>query len=363
MIIETTWRHDPLSGLGNMLAFIECLDQVTGDSSSAPVSVLYMDVANIREVNVQQGYEAGDQVLRWLALALLDELPLDHSFRLRGDEFAAVCRCNIEEARRIAEKVRQRFARLASSYNGSGTQGHEALVPLHLAILHLERPEDVEVADVVIAVESLMQQVKNEGSSFATACYPVTNGANLRTTLSSLIDRVIELGKMLDHTKTLAETDPLTGLPNSRAMSRTLGEHIAAGGTSFAVLLVDGDNLRGYNKISYAAGDEMLRQLSNLLQRALRDEDKLARWRMGDEFLILLPRVGDTEAVHVAERLVQTVRESQWLLPVTISIGIALYPEHGDSTESLIDSAELALARAKEQGKDRALLAPAVLAF
>jgi diguanylate cyclase (GGDEF)-like protein len=362
MIIETTWRHYPLSGLGNMLAFIECLDHVTGDSSSAPVSVLYIDVANIREINTQHGYEAGDQALRWLALALLDELPLDHSFRLRGDEFAAVCRCDMDEACQLAKSVRQRFARLAKSDNGSSSQEHEALAPLHLAVLHLERPEDVEVADVVIAMESLMQKVKNEGGSFATARYPVTDGANLRATLSSLIDRVLELGEILDRTKTLAETDPLTGLPNSRAMSRALGEHIAAGGASFAVLLVDGDNLRGYNKISYAAGDEMLRQLSTLLQRALRDEDKLARWRMGDEFLILLPRVGMTEASHVADRLVQTVRESEWLLPVTISIGIALYPDHGNSTESLIDSAELALSRAKELGKDRALLAPAVLA-
>jgi diguanylate cyclase (GGDEF)-like protein len=362
MIIETTWRHDPLSGLGNMLAFIECLAKLPEDSSPAPTSVVYIDVANIREINLQRGYEAGDQALRWLALALMDELPLEHSFRLRGDEFAAVCRCDLEEACRLAERIRQRFANLAHDHNGSGNSVHEGLTPLHLSVLHLERPEEVEVADIVIAMESLMQKVKSEGGSFATARYPVAEGANLRTTLSSLIDRVLELGEILDHTKTLAETDPLTALPNSRAMSRTLEEQIAAGGSSFALLLVDGDNLRSYNKISYAAGDEMLRQLAKLLQRALRDEDRLARWRMGDEFLILLPRAGATEASNVAERLVLTVRESEWLLPVTISIGIALYPEHGNSTESLIESAELALSSAKEQGKDRAFLPPAALA-
>lgn len=188
-----------------------------------------------------------------------------------------------------------------------------------------------------------------------------TAGAlDLHLTVETLIARVMELEERLHEARSLAEEDPLTRLPNSRAMRRILAEAMALGRSRhrrFALLLVDGDNLRAFNDLSYAAGDRMIVDLAARLSGTLRAPDRIARWRCGDEFLILLPDADAEVASRVAERLVGAVREGEWLLPVTISVGVALFPEHGRSADALIDEVERALSAAKAQGKDRAVLA------
>ncbi len=72
---------------------------------------------------------------------------------------------------------------------------------------------------------------------------------------------------------------------------------------AFSILFIDGDNLRLYNDISYSAGDDMLRQLAQLLSQHLRPGDFISRWRVGDEFLVLLPGTTKEDAFVVAERL------------------------------------------------------------
>jgi diguanylate cyclase (GGDEF)-like protein len=339
-----------------MLAFFERLSQHAPTSSDGPLTIIYFDLVNLSDMNRSGGRDTGDQALRWLALALQDELALEGCFRLRGDEFAAVLQgCTPETAEALATKVQDRFMRLTQGQTTIQLEPH----PIHIVVLHIEAPGEMQVADVVIDMETVMQQLKREDQTFLAAHYPIDANVNLRETVSSLILRMLELGGMLDMALTQAETDPLTGLPNMRAMQRMLGESVVQAGereTPFAVLLVDGDNLRQFNKISYQAGDEMLQQLANLLGSGLRQQDKLARWRLGDEFLILLPGAGTQEAQGVAQRLVETIAHAEWQLPVTISIGIALFPQHGRDADTLEDAVEAALTQAKEQGKNQAVL-------
>jgi diguanylate cyclase (GGDEF)-like protein len=127
----------------------------------------------------------------------------------------------------------------------------------------------------------------------------------------------------------------------------------------FSLLLIDGDNIRAYININYAVGDEMIREMSAVFINNLRPNDFATRWRSGDEFVVILPYTPIEGAKIIGERFRLAVKEASmsWLIPTTISIGVASYPIHGDNTDSLIDKAESANKRAKEQGKDQIVLA------
>lgn len=356
MLTAAPWRNDVFLGLGNMLAFFEHLASYADGPLTHSLTLLYFDLVNLTHINAVWGEEAGNQVLRWLALALQDEIAPQSCYRLRGDEFTAILQDSTpEEALEIVSFVQSRLLRLTGMQPGVQLEAQ----PLHIGILQVEAGTEIQVVDMVISMETVIQQMRRQGSRLMVTHYPLRAEVDLGTTVQTLIDRLLELGSLLDRAIGQAESDPLTGLPNSRAMSRYLHEAITRAAEQqrrFAVLMVDGDNLRAFNKISYAVGDAMIQQLSQILANGLRSEDKLARWRLGDEFLILLPDAGAWAATHVANRLVRTVREATWELPVTISIGIALFPEHGQDAESLAANVELALTRAKAEGKDQAVL-------
>jgi diguanylate cyclase (GGDEF)-like protein len=87
----------------------------------------------------------------------------------------------------------------------------------------------------------------------------------------------------------------------------------------------------------------------------LRPGDFIARWRVGDEFLVLLPTATQNDAFIVAERLrAQVESESRaWEIPITISVGIALYPAHGSTAEELLLAVEKAAKHSKDHGKNQ----------
>jgi diguanylate cyclase (GGDEF)-like protein len=177
--------------------------------------------------------------------------------------------------------------------------------------------------------------------------------------LLDLADQVLRLGYTADETLRLANTDSVSQLPNMRAAMSAMESAVASArmdGSSLAVLLIDGDNLRQYNQISYEAGDEVIRLLGTTIQRAVRQSDFLARWRVGDEFLVLMPGTGLNQAQEIAVRLCRAVSRASasWMFPSTVSIGIAVYPDHGGTVRDLIRSAERGLAAAKNLGKNQA---------
>ena len=158
-----------------------------------------------------------------------------------------------------------------------------------------------------------------------------------------------------------ANTDPLTGLGNLRALQRQLGilldvrkryQH------PFAVLLMDIDGLKRINDAhGHAAGDRVLMQVGMSLRRSIRSVDTAARIG-GDEFCVLLPEQDLKSAAKLAARLATAIEE-EVAAPgepsVTVSIGVAASPEHGDEAEALIDTADRAMYRAKAAGEGIAL--------
>jgi len=155
---------------------------------------------------------------------------------------------------------------------------------------------------------------------------------------------------------TRAEHDALTGLRNHGAFQRELGERIGQA-APFALMMLDLDAFKAYNDMhGHPAGDALLGRIAQAMTRAVRDGDHVFRYG-GDEFAILVPRVGETGAREIAER----VRASVALLTstlgplVTTSVGIAVYPDHGTGKDELVAMADRALYLAKPATRTRGM--------
>jgi diguanylate cyclase (GGDEF)-like protein len=155
--------------------------------------------------------------------------------------------------------------------------------------------------------------------------------------------------------------DPLTGLPNRASFAQHLEQAIHRSkrfGWSLGLMFLDLDRFKRVNdSLGHEAGDELLRVAARRLQASIREADMLFRMG-GDEFTVLLENVkGPEEAAAIAVRMSQAVAEPLELkhheLAATVSIGIALYPKDDESGERLVKSADTAMYRAKELGRNR----------
>jgi diguanylate cyclase (GGDEF)-like protein len=165
--------------------------------------------------------------------------------------------------------------------------------------------------------------------------------------------------------------DPLTGLYNRRHMEDALERELSRAQrdrSPLGVILLDLDHFKQLNdQYGHAAGDVVLRRLGRMLQARVRAEDICCRYG-GEEFLVILPRASmqDTlrraEALRVAAAAMRAEPDGIELPPVTLSMGVACFPEHGLDPSSLIQAADEALYRAKAGGRDRVEAASAVRA-
>jgi diguanylate cyclase (GGDEF)-like protein/putative nucleotidyltransferase with HDIG domain len=164
-----------------------------------------------------------------------------------------------------------------------------------------------------------------------------------------------------------ARIDPKTGLFNARHFNTALeGEFGRAQRfvRPLSVLMADLDLLREVNNThGHLAGDAALEAVAQVLQRELREYDIPARFG-GEEFAILLPETGVDEAAEIAERIRCAVSAAEIVVDtapepihITTSIGVAAYPMHGDSGTGLVHQADVAVYRAKVQGRNRVVVA------
>jgi diguanylate cyclase (GGDEF)-like protein len=160
--------------------------------------------------------------------------------------------------------------------------------------------------------------------------------------------------------------DPLTGLFNRRYLEESLERelaHAARNRRPLGLIMIDLDRFKGYNDhLGHPAGDELLRRIANLLKHGVRAGDIACRYG-GDEFAIILPGAAlETTRVRAID-LIQAVKklnaDSGTNAPqaVTLSTGVAAFPEHGANAHDLLHSADVALYQAKAQGRDRAIVA------
>jgi len=160
--------------------------------------------------------------------------------------------------------------------------------------------------------------------------------------------------------------DPLTGLYNRRYMEEALKQHLSRVTRHLhplGILMIDIDHFKNFNDIyGHGAGDLLLRELGKFLQRHIRGGDIACRYG-GEEFILIMPDISLEVAKQRAEHISRNARQlriqaaDQSYGGITLSIGVAIYPLHGRIIETVLRSADTALYRAKQQGRDQVIIA------
>jgi len=164
----------------------------------------------------------------------------------------------------------------------------------------------------------------------------------------------------------LSMRDHLTGLFNRRYLEENLKREILRAkrkNSLLGVIMLDIDKFKHTNDtFGHAAGDYILQEVGNLLLGNIREEDILSRYG-GDEFVIVLPEISEEVVLERAEHLRKQTRQHKYhfkrknIKGITLSIGVAIYPENGKTLETVLQYADLALYQAKHHGRDRVELA------
>lgn len=179
------------------------------------------------------------------------------------------------------------------------------------------------------------------------------------TNYLSIKEDITEQKQVEARIRQLAHFDLLTGLPNQTLLKDRAGFAMQMAQRSahhLAVLFLDIDHFKNINDtLGHRIGDELLIHLAKRMKLLLRDEDTLSRFG-GDEFILVLPETDADGAAHVAEKILETVAKTCYIkqheLVVTPSIGIAMYPSDGMDFDKLYQSADVAMYRAKQDGRN-----------
>ncbi|KQN74140.1 PleD family two-component system response regulator [Devosia sp. Leaf64] len=175
----------------------------------------------------------------------------------------------------------------------------------------------------------------------------------------------MELRESVNHSIAMAVTDDLTGLYNRRYFDRHLNVLLGKAQSqdkNLAVMILDIDHFKSVNDTyGHDAGDVVLKEFSARMKRNIRGVDLACRFG-GEEFVVLMPDTDVLNAELVAERVRQAIAEKSFAikgqrpLTVTVSVGVSFNETLADTPESLIKRADLALYRAKREGRNRVIL-------
>ncbi|HET6304830.1 MAG TPA: sensor domain-containing diguanylate cyclase [Myxococcota bacterium] len=284
-------------------------------------------------------------------------------YRTAKDELVAVA-CRGESEFAVGHRVKR----------GEGIVGWTAVKQLPLTL------QDAQLESGVVRGRNLATGVPTSGFALSL---PIVNGERtigvilIGPSLRDLphlreIGRTIALitsvsmtsAAVLKEQTMLAKTDGLTGLLNKTHILRRLRDLIASDGGPriFSVFLFDIDHFKHYNDTNgHLAGDELLRSLGDLLKENVREEEIVGRYG-GEEFLLIMPNVEKSLALRAAERIRAVV--AGWDFPhrdrqpggcVTVSGGVAGWPNDGDEVDALLHRADQALYQAKREGRNRIL--------
>ncbi|HLG19713.1 MAG TPA: diguanylate cyclase [Bdellovibrionota bacterium] len=195
-------------------------------------------------------------------------------------------------------------------------------------------------------------------------------GADDRALLTQFAGNVstqVGKAKLHDRVTALAVHDGLTGLFNHRYFQNSLQQELERAKRfkkKFCLILFDVDHFKKYNDINgHPMGDRLLKGVAQLMMEAIRKIDVAARYG-GEEFVIITAETDHKGTMILADRLRETIanhpfhnREKQPDKIVSVSMGVAEYPTHGETKELLIEAADKALYRAKKEGRNRVFLA------
>jgi diguanylate cyclase (GGDEF)-like protein len=350
------FQVDLLTGCNNLVSFSKSLDDNFKNTDFAPASLIVVDIYQLRDINRAKGFDYGDSLLRWVAIAIKDVTEAT-VYRISGDNFVTILIGDSHEAhQKAAHKL---FDRLNSEARQLGIEPPVA----RMAVIQFPAEVPLNPSVVWRNINEKLEETDGEHPfQISHADTSEEDAATLRA-ISLMAKRIETLGGTLQYTFRLAYTDPVSKAPNMLAIQRKLDLSLTQAmleQTPLCLCLLDGDDLKKYNSQSYEAGDDVIRKIGTTLSAVLRPDDFLGRWRMGDEFIVILPATNSEQAISVAERLRTSIEAASiaWLYPTSISIGISYYPKHGSSANELLEAAEVALKISKASGKNCVSVAP-----
>jgi diguanylate cyclase (GGDEF)-like protein len=183
------------------------------------------------------------------------------------------------------------------------------------------------------------------------------------TTLISQASISLERVELYNDLEKLSVTDGLTGLYNHRYFQERLGEEIIRGGQyhyPVSLIIFDIDHFKRYNDTyGHPMGDEALKKIADILRSTTRKTDIPARYG-GEEIAVILPKTDKEKAITVAERMRKAVSKCDFVQDdgtptrkITLSAGVASYPQDADIKKELVGLADKALYAAKDKGRNR----------
>jgi diguanylate cyclase (GGDEF)-like protein len=184
----------------------------------------------------------------------------------------------------------------------------------------------------------------------------------LFSTLAEHLSLALNSAILYENMEQLASFDPLTGVANHRTMQDFLHRRLREAerrNDPVAVMMIDVDHFRNFNEEEgHDAGDEVLRLVVDAMKSCLRAYDLAARYG-GEEFTVIMPNVNQDFALAAAERIRARVEQTRYVTRsgrdrcVTVSIGVAVFPDHATDETSVIKCADVALFKAKRGGRNR----------
>ncbi len=305
----------------------------------------------------------------WSFRDVTEQKQAEAELRIAATAFESQGGMSITDANQVILKVNKAFTRI------TGYSPEEAVGQTH-ALLSSGRQD----AHFYRALQhSLKQDGYWEGEIWNRRkngeIYPewlsITTVSDVKNQITNYVAAFTDITKIKETEKAihnLAYYDPLTALPNRRLLWERLKHGIEVArrdGKQLALLMLDLDRFKTVNdSMGHLAGDELLQQVAVRIKAKLRDVDMVARLG-GDEFIVLLEDITHLEdAARVAEDIVSDLSRPFQLLEssnihpelsrkvkIGASIGISLFPQHGDNAETLLDNADIALYKAKDEGR------------
>ncbi len=267
---------------------------------------------------------------------------------------ASATRASLEHVLVENEKIEASVEKAAGDLSLVNDVLKQDEVPLVVMQQALARNEDVE-REVSKAADDLKLVNVRLATETADRILIESELADTRTDLAEVRDDLLNARVREKAAQEAALHDPLSGLPNRASFEQSLDHGLIQAtrhGWRLAVLFIDIDNFKSINdSYGHGLGDRVLVTMAARLRSFFRDEDIICRWG-GDEFVCLLMEVQqDDTVVRLANQLCERISEpcdfTEARLVMELSIGIAVFPEHGETADVLIRNADTAMYEAK----------------
>ncbi len=358
MVLSGEALQDPVTGLGTTLALLNALGKQLPavEQEQSPLTLLHIVLDRVGGYNLRFG-PGGEALFQVRFATMLRDFAERLADPEEGQSSGQVFRIGEGEFALLLPTTGRLIARRTAAALLAGAEA--ARVGLSIGI-GVAEPGASDLAGLLLAADGALRLAQERGGSRARLLAgPPPDAVGAARLVEWLLRHTFDAQRRLAETTQLALTDPLTGLPNQRALELFFITELPRAtrhAHPLALLLIDGDSLREYNtRYGYAAGDEWIKTLAQVLTRETRGGDLAVRWRTGDEFVVALPETTREAAVQAAERIRQALPQATEHLsgPSTISIGVAAFPHDGQTREELLARAERANRRAKRLGKNR----------